>query len=213
MKLKNLHEAFDQIRINNGDELPDTSEDTDDVSGSGVFARVKGDKDPHMINKIAKKWDTAYNAYVDFLIDNKVAQANPHFPRIYVAQNGTKWQMEKLQYTLYDYLNTTNDSISRSDLSDRLETLVDIYFKDHVGIDDYYDFAMNINHPENIKLGTYRKALSIVKELHKELGDKYPQSVMSLDLHAKNIMVRMSQVGPQLVITDPFADMNEVHDD
>lgn len=207
MKLKQLLETFETQR----GSFPDTS--TGSTIGRGYYASVKPDEDPHMVNKKQTKEDSSYAAYVNFLIDNKLAQANPHFPRIYVSQNGTKWKMEKLQYTLYDYLNVTNDSISRIDLSDRLETLVDIYFKDHVGIDDYYEFIYNIKHPENIKLGTYRKALSIVKELHSELRDKYPRSLMALDLHGKNIMVRMSQVGPQLVITDPFADMNEVHND
>lgn len=209
MKLKQLLESFDQIRINNGDELPDTSEHTDDVKGSGAFAKVKGDKDPHMINKIATKWDTGYNAYIDFLIDNKLAQSNPHFPRVYVAQNGTKWQMEKLPHTLFSYLGGDGD---RDLAKERLDTLISIYIEDEIELTSEHGFSAFMNYissPENIKLGSYRKALTIVHDLYEKLKVEHPQSLMVLDLHSKNIMVRITPVGPQLVITDPFADMNE----
>lgn len=204
-----LLEVFDQLKINNGEELPDTSVDSDDVFGSGAFAKVKGDEDPHMINKISKKWDTGYNEYVEFLMDNKLAQANPHFPRIYVAQNGTKWKMEKLQYTLNSYLNICDDP---KELKQRRETIVSMYIKDswveNVEF-NYWQVAQLLTQPKAIKLGPYRRALELVRELHSDAQNKHPQSMMALDLHDKNIMIRLSPVGPQLVIVDPLADMNE----
>lgn len=200
-----LIEAFDQIKTDQ--HLPDTSVDSEDVSGRGKFSAVKGDQDPHMINKVAHRHDPAYNAYVDFLIDNKLAQSNPHFPRIYTSEGNDKWKTEKLQYTLRQYLYDKNTD--PKELDQRLETLASIYLNDKEYESDITpnSFYRLITQPSKIKLGTYRRALEIINQLFDKLRHDDPRAYLIIDLHPDNIMVRMSPVGPQLVLVDPFADM------
>ena len=201
-----LIEAFDQIKTDQ--HLPDTSVDSEDVSGRGKFSSVKGDQDPHMINKVSHRHDPAYNAYVDFLIDNKLAQSNPHFPRIYTSEGNDKWKMEKLQYTLRQYLTDKNTEIQ--ELDQRLDTLASIYLKDEIIKNNIIvpnSFFKLVISDKNIKLGTYRRALEIINQLFDKLRHDDPRAYLIIDLHPDNIMVRMSPVGPQLVLVDPFADM------
>lgn len=187
MKIKQLLEAFEQQR----GEFPDTS--TGGVLGSGAFASVKGDKDPFMVNKSAYGEDEAYSIYIKFLADNKLAQANPHFPRVYEIGDN-KWKMEKLPFTLKQFFEDDENQHYK-------QMICDVYLKQPKN-DAYWNFT----NPKLIKLGTYRRALEMVNAYadnhnsNREPEDKY----LGHDLHSKNIMVRLTPQGPQLVITDPW---------
>jgi hypothetical protein len=195
MKLKQLCEAFDQEVA---DTFPDSSKEDPEVKGSGFFAAVKGDEDPFMINKVNKgiDEDPAYDAYVN----NKLAQSNPHFPRIYQIQRGKKWKMEKLPFTLEEYLNTDD----HEENTHRFNLINNIYF-DGAALNDkgkLYDLVKSASSP--IKLESYKKALGMIEQ---EFLSLRKSNKFRYDLHANNIMVRLTPQGPQLVITDPWETM------
>lgn len=199
MKLKNLCEAFEQQT----GTFPDTSQPQDGVRGSGLYSSVTGDKDPFMINKKqhAHMNDRAYAIYVKFITDNKLAQANPHFPRIYEIGDG-KWKMEKLPYTLRQYFEYGEDDEN----DQHREIICNMYLHNYDPQRfTYWDFS----DPSKIKLGTYKKALKIIYDYRKKHNDSIYDSdedgkYLGDDLHNGNIMVRLTPQGPQLVITDPW---------
>jgi len=192
MKIKQLLEAFEpQVGT-----FPDTSQNREDVGGRGAYASVKGDEDPFMINKYSHPHveDPGYTTYVKLIVDNKLAQANPHFPRIYEVSNG-KWKMEKLPFTLRQYFEGGDYHENKHNT----EVICSMYLKNPDNF-DFYDFS----DPEQIKLGTYRKALEIIHKFARENNSKPSAVWLGDDLHASNIMVRLTPQGPQLVITDPW---------
>jgi len=192
MKLKNLHESFEQ-QIG---PLPDKS-NSGKTLGGGWFASVTDDEDPHMVNKATHRQDPAYAAYVDFLLKNKLAQANPHFPRIYEIGNG-QWKMEKLPYTLSQFFEVQDydQYINNKDM------IGNMYLKD---FDPNRITSWDFDSPTNIKLGTYRKALELVHAARIAYNETNPEKRLTDDLHPGNIMVRLTPQGPQLVITDPWS--------
>ena len=196
MKLKQLLESFEP----QFGTFPDTSKKREDVGGRGIYASVKGDEDPFMINKYSHPHveDPGYTAYVKLITDNKLAQANPHFPRIYEISDG-KWKMEKLPFTLRQYFESGDYHENKHNK----EVICGMYLNDYDPANfDYWDFT----YPYKIKLGTYRKALEIIHKFAKENNSKRESGDVWLgdDLHASNIMVRLTPQGPQLVITDPW---------
>lgn len=195
MKLKNLLEAFETQR----GSFPDTTDNDSNVLGRGYFASVKPDKeDPHMIIKKQHREDPSYDTYVDFLVNNKLAQANPHFPRIYEISKG-QWKMEKLPFTLSQFFSPDNGN---DQWENNKQIIGHMYLKDF----DPARFSTRIfENPENIKLGTYRKALELVHTAREKHNQSGVGEHLSDDLHPGNIMVRLTPHGPQLVITDPWS--------
>lgn len=190
MKIKQLLEAFETQR----GSFPDTS--TGVTIGQGYYASVKPDEDPHMVNKKQTRQDTSYAAYVDFLVNNKLAQSNPHFPRIYEVGDG-QWKLERLPYTISDIFNDDKNEHYK-------EMICNIYLKD---FDPYRVTSWDFSKHDNIKLGTYRKALELVDAARIKFNQENDGSKKNLndDLHPGNIMVRLTAQGPQLVITDPWS--------
>lgn len=201
MKLKQLIEVFDQQNLR---DVPKNSKGNE--TGSGHFSSVASNKDdPHTVIKTATKHDTAYNAYVDFLMKNKIAQRNPHFPRIYVSAGGKHWEMEKLHMTLQEYL--IYEAADTEEANERIRNVTELYLIDEfsnipnspaLGLQTRVSsLVFALQKPKNIKLESWKEAVKIVHDFI----DSDPE--FREDIASKNIMVRLSPVGIQLVFTDP----------
>lgn len=186
-----------------------------DDPNAGWYSHVVGDKDPHMVNKISHRHDPAYSYFVEYLIKNKIAQDNPHFPRIYdvskyTDKNGQskyKWQMERLKITLYKYISIDNSAIAK----ERMRYIGEIYLTD-TGVKDLEysmakqsniaytvnDFCNYIIDPQYLQDNAYKDAIKIVEKM------KQAKHGVFMDLHGNNLMLRFGPYAPQLVIIDPF---------
>lgn len=220
-------EHLDATYIDSQD--PDlTDEERNPKIRAGYYSHVKPHPNPHMINKINTAQDNAYSLFIKFLTNNENAKDNIHFPRIHEIKKFTKngnhsviqYVMEKLHMTLYDYI--------RDDL-DNLEMLCNIYLKDSIA-EKYTElkndkkkltlflrqnysipvpFVQDILNPENIKLESFKEALYILKGFLKQ-ATKIGHRV---DLHGNNLMVRLTNTGPQIVIIDPVSNNDEDEDE
>lgn len=206
-----LHDEKNLEKIDNADD-----------PRNGHYSHITKDIDPHLINKISHRPDPAYNTYVDFLIHNKLAQSNPHFPRIYInntyqntkssTDNKKLWRMEKLPYTFMTYLFKMDGNYSMGNIEeteDRMKNLANLYFKDPSKYNQEGLTPKQINQLANdmfddlkisdlIKLDSWKEALEILYEFF----NNHP---FSDDFHMNNMMVRTTSYGPQLVITDPVS--------
>lgn len=194
----------------------------DDTVGS--YAKVDPDEDdPHMVKKtthpehaVAQSNDIAdsYFHFIKYITDNKLADNNPFFPRVYsiktnVDKRGMKqpvYQMEKLipfseidQDLLIAYGNRIfldfEDSLGRKrDDDERLKARGFTGSANLVG--RAFSDAIFRNNIADKKLAD---AIGVIKKLIRQIDG----SVM--DLHAKNMMFRRSGQGIQLVLIDPIA--------
>jgi hypothetical protein len=217
-----LYEIFDTKSKNiTGNSHLSNRWDLTGTETGGIHSHVVPDTDPHMINKISHNDDPAYKKYVRFLANSKLAQQNPHFPRIYEdktylsTKTGQKklWKMEKLPFTYYNY------TIVRGDYEtslERIRNLADLYI-----VKEYSNMFDNVR-PETEKWEQNRQIIDLSDKLFKMLKSKdligmesYAEALEIImqnnrkigfvDLHDKNIMVRLSGQGPQLVFTDPYS--------
>lgn len=200
-------ELFTQQKLNT---VP-TNVATQDDDKSGHFSTVKTNaNDPHTVIKTARKRDNAYNSYADFIMHNKLAQSNPHFPRIYTSAGGKHWEMEKLQNTLREYLmdETTTDE----EFNERFEMITNLYIKDKYTPmlkSPHLSIGLRLRHlisalkdPGKIKLESYKEA---IETLHAFIS----KNKFEDDIRDANIMIRRTPVGPQLVLLDPVFDRKD----
>ncbi len=203
-----LIEVFDQQQLKDVPKVNTGSE-----TGGGHFSTVFNNKDdPHTVIKTADYHDSAYNAYADFLMKNKLAQRNPHFPRIYVSAGGKHWEMEKLHKTLQEYL--IYDATNNEESDERINNVTELYLNDqvsnipnspHLGLQNRVSsLVFALQKPKNIKLESWKEAVTIIHDFI----DSNPH--FREDIAAKNIMVRLSPVGIQLVFTDPAFSIKDV---
>jgi len=217
MKLSEVFDTKRKTTIGNS-ELSDRTDLTGTKNG-GVFSHVVPDVDPHMVNKISHRHDPAYNRYVNFLVSSKLAQQNPHFPRIYEdktyisTKTGNKkvWKMEKLPFTYLQYTVVRQDyelSLTRMEhianmylvpewasLFENVRREKDKWEQDHQIIQLSIKLFSFLKKPDDIILDSYKEALQVILK----------NATGRLDIHDENIMVRTTAQGPQLVFTDPYA--------
>lgn len=185
--------------------------------GSGVYSKVRNDpNDPHMVQKRHRDPKAAstdgFVKWADYLINNKLVDTNPHFPRIYNARkiedsegkNIYKYQIEKLvsaedvspkileaiwrqNFTQY----SMPEDIEELDAEDIADTMSGIISMAVEGNSEYMDDIISDS----------------LKEAVKHLRAYYAETNYNAlpDLHSGNIMLRRTPHGIQLVITDPFA--------
>lgn len=196
-------------------EPEDTLDDNAPVK-HGYYSHVTDDTDPHMINKISHRDDPSYIYFVEYLIKNKTAQNNPHFPRIYDVTTYTdgngkvkyKWKMEKLKITLHNYVNAADKDTA----VERMQTLAEVYlnstgvkhFEEQLGLLKTKEFLVlyfcsYIVNQYLLKPGPYKDAIKIIEDLSQTKGR------LDKDLHGNNLMIRFGPYAPQLVIIDPFS--------
>lgn len=214
-----LNEIFDTQITSKALDAPFTPNDGNryedqEALGVGHFSRAfKDPDDPHMIDKeqIRKSYQDrmadGFEFFAKKVIKNKLWN-EIHFPRIYVENVTTdktgkknyKWKMEKL--------------IPLTEYSDEgLHHLAEQYFGEDnaIEINSGYTLASAVQDAVHgyikIRDEQLMKALKILKELYKEYFE-LTNGGGFWDMHAANMMIRRTSVGPQLVITDPFASSN-----
>lgn len=198
------------------------------VLGKGTASVVFNDKnDPHMVNK--KSHEVNFNKgsegfsmgrydgfrdYAKFIIDNKLADKNPWFPRIYEmknfshtdsGQNVQKYKIEKLiglqNLTqqeidfLYKKLFSieTDDDHDYSNKMEDLEILVNYISIGFTRGESYLEYARDITIEDN----TLSQAIDYVMKF------KNQYKISLDDWTLDNLMFRRTSYGPQIVIVDP----------
>ncbi len=193
--------------------------------GIGAFASAYKHKDtPQDVTKGSKastKPD-GFQAFFIALSKDKEAQANPYFPRFrnintfkhkYSAKQSYVVKVESLE----PYSNLSKDE--RKMLMNKIFTshgkdVINHYLQDiHSYPKDYIDqpnqllsgaIRAALENQEwgdelrwEIRDGKFKKAIEFLQKTAKEYEYKF-------DLHSKNIMIRRTSVGVQLVINDPM---------
>lgn len=180
------------------------------VLGSGVEAIVFQSSRPQNQGTVTR-WlrnqskDANNNGPIQYVIRGQQLN-NPFIPRVYnikqiQRKNGVfefAIQMEKLAMTLEQYFTKTDHLLERQ----LLEQLYQAEYVDELMNDGYT--------PENLESAVLM-ALSgedsqhftpMFKQAH-DLAVKYNTSRF-LDIHDENAMIRLTSVGPQIVLTDPI---------
>lgn len=182
--------------------------------GKGRYAAVT-QPDDFSVNKTARKkvldvFTDPYYVYIKTIADNKLADSNPYFPRVNGVESGKigdssrpTYNMEKLQPI---------SSLPRDILYNLGKQITNLgkhydqnftFQEEHNGsgaraIISTMNRALHTRNLSEIKDPRLKSAIS---ELIK-IREKYPK--FKPDLHPDNVMVRLTSVGPQLVLTDPL---------
>lgn len=196
MKLKDLFESFQT------DENEDFLKYRGDEIGRGAFATVYSTEKGHQtaVRSIDYHTDYAYSYWVKNLIERKLRQKNPHFPKFFNINIDPKTdiiidaEMERL---------TPGHDLT----SDQLDLLFFDVYGDKVPPDKR--LLKDIN--DQCKTGNSRIQNKLLIEACKITTDLYKlrRDELIWDLHGDNIMARIYKYGIQLVITDPFAPVLE----
>lgn len=182
---------------------------SDAATGAYGFAHPDPE-DPHMINKeLYGPSELEYDAYYQYIkAASPYMGENPYFPRVYIVKLEKDpggnirpvYQMEKLY---------PGDILNRSK---RGKLAMAHMFEKMFGIEESIVRWYYITDTLKAMLtgyGSYPKADPLLKqavELIKKV--KKSNSSFDYDVHEGNAMIRMSSMGPQLVITDPLYEMN-----
>jgi hypothetical protein len=194
----------------------------DSILGAGIDAVVFHSSKPQNAGVVTKwvrdqKYDAKNNTYVQYLIKN---QNNPYVPVVYsITQHNLQdgeysfsIQMEKLHNTVKEYLiiNINDEHLFR--------VVVALFFTD-----ESTDYLMRTYFHENPKIiiklmcsvlddhtvgyDVNPQLSAIIEKIHNVITQQrtlYGNSRVGVDLHLENVMIRLTSVGPQLVITDPY---------
>lgn len=182
-----------------------------DIRGKqGWFSRVHG-KDPHTIDKfnvrdLPANPDAAQDGFwiwANAIMENKLFEKNPHFPRIYEETAYRGKEREKRRYKMERLF--TPDEFSR----EQLETMMEQYLTER-GLSEIKNFADTANDAWELFCGMIErtspksissKQLLAAAEVAYELSQKHGYNV---DIHDNNVMLRKTQFGIIPVISDPL---------
>ena len=193
--------------------------DQRDDGGWGAYAAVDTDPNDPFIAK--KKYHVpmqdlnkdAYYVYIKTIADNGLAKSNPYFPRVYNVEiekdsSGNaqpKFNMEKLA------LSSSLDREALLGMGDRMFNRFEYIFPSNTPPTDRelrytisHGMSQIIKHSafDRAKDPQLEEALRLIKKI---LLDS--KGAFVVDIHAANYMIRSTPHGPQLVLTDPIADM------
>ena len=177
-----------------------------EVVGTGVFSKVTK-ADDFTVNKQTApasniQWNPYY-IYVATIAKLKLAEKNPYFPRVYSVNSGKVGKTYHPTYNIEQLTPITNldDSVIVG-LARAILNVNEKMLETHgaaelisIEIENAIDAPSEIK--KTIKDPQLAEAIRIISKIYKK-------NDFELDLHAKNLMVRLTSVGPQLVITDPF---------
>lgn len=184
-----------------------------DDGRTGFFSRVADDKkDPHMVVKstIKPQYSDGYHYYIKQLIEKDLIDTNIHFPRIYNVKriedkngyNVYKYQMEKLVKFLVLDIDLQKAVLENNFNYDKgkVELEIEQYGAKGIAIQvaDMLDEGAR-GKTSVIKSSSLMEALKVLNMIKEE------NSMLTLDIHISNFMVRMTPSGPQIVLTDPFS--------
>lgn len=187
---------------------------------SGAFGYVKSDQDPFLVKKRPHFTNDdlsndAYYTYIKTIVDDKLAQSNPYFPRIYdikIFKDSTdkklySIKLEKL-FELED-ISTEELKILLNKCFKNLNELIEDYYKVNEFDGDFIHDERgdlfniidgNIIDIKKLKDDNLKKVISLIQKIVKDNNGKF-----HWDLHSGNLMVRRTAKGSQLVIVDPLA--------
>lgn len=183
--------------------------------GVGLFGYVKKGGDPFLINKKSHMFtnleNDGYFTYIKYIVDNKLSEKNPYFPRVYEIKTFTDNNQNKRYSIKLETLIDLNDLDE-----DELYNLINNLFKDADAHIAEMKSATNVKQQKTIlffvledlikssDLNLYSKdellydAIKIIRTIKASSGFEW-------DLHAGNMMARRGKTGLQLVITDPLS--------
>lgn len=197
--------------------------------GGGAVAKVyPHETDPHMVVKKEKSHKSsrelgrfgihsrndAFAYYIDAAAP--YMKSNPYLPRVYI-KNTRKSKNGIISYTYvierladrFDSSTVTPEMVDA--MADKI--LVDPYFVNMENkhgkwskLVEIIERAIEQQNYSKIKDEQLIEAGNIIHEAIKKYKTDWPQNDarIRVDLHAGNFMIRMTPVGPQLVITDPL---------
>lgn len=182
----------------------------------------KDKKEPFTVNKKPHTFidtsEDAYYVYIKTIVDHKLAQENPYFPKVYKfktlnIKNNTDRRSRSYDIQLEKLIEF--DELKTKEALTLLEKILDDegikYFHNNYGI-----LKSNSYHQKNIRDIILFILNCIATNVY--VKDKYAKDAMSLindlrnaygfilDLSEWNVMFRRSSYGIQMVITDPLAD-------
>lgn len=185
--------------------------------GSGLFAKVYPGRKTNTVIKVARV-DSPKDGYIEFIREVLNNPHNPFFPRIYNAKLYLPEQsddyyfvveMEKLRPLMSDQLKDAAPHIL-SQLHVDFEKFIQEtgLLKKHEqrsGLDQRIGSVLDKIFSNPQLLGKIRKHTN--NEQLAEAISAYMRLLKNHqhDMHEENIMVRLTNVGPQLVFTDPVA--------
>ncbi len=221
MKIQKLLEAeFDsqQRTVSSGKEFKDKQYKHQQgqrkyypTGRSGAFGRVYSIGDPHTVVKrphAAQEDTDPYYVYAKEVIENKLAQKNPYFPRFFNvkevkdSENNILYRFEMEKLKSCEEIENNNPEIIKNTILNIFGE--DIYKTYYVERESEYHAkflanAMSVHIVENHADTNDDNFNNAIRLLHRIKED----NEFVLDLHSKNIMFRLSPY-PQVVITDPF---------
>lgn len=175
----------------------------------GAFGYVKPGTDEFTIKKRSHTFSNltndAYFTYVKTIVDNKLFESNPYFPRIYAINTIKDKNTGEERYSINMEKLITLDSISDESLDIIYQRIFGVPIEKSVFTHstrlsiDLLDTVEN-NNLSIIKDQYCKEALQLIKSI-KENNARF-----IYDIHDNNIMIRKTNFGDQLVFTDPLAE-------
>lgn len=213
MKLLDINESFETINKTIIGDGP--------MSHGDHPIRDVANPDPHLVNRISDN-DEVYNRYTKFLFNNKLAQKNPHFLRIYedktfISTDKNETHPKKLltmAATPMTFKNFILFENNNAQSLERIKQIANAYLNEQVT--NKYDQVQL----ENNRALDRNRVKQLEQELISDLSDvanisleSYKEALMilidashigSLNITDENVKVRRSPYGPQLVFDKPF---------
>ena len=178
--------------------------------GNGSYARVFAHpRDPHMVMRVERDFSShEFNGYFRwFSLLGEKAGHNPYLPRIYEIQGKQMSEKRPNQWKFAYTLEKLHDA----------EKLIGSGKIDKQNIIPIVDEVLNKaaaktvkrSYPtyamwENMAWNLYDRRINSSNTLLLEAFALIDRANLRLDIHEKNIMLRLTPTGPQLVLTDPI---------
>jgi len=207
-----LHEIFEEYHTSaTGEDPVPVKQDikiSSSMIGDGTQAKVyQHPKNPNAVIKLASiAGDPKTDPYVKFIKIALAHQDNPFFPRIYSAKmyasNDEKWWQNIGNFNTLVVTMEKLHQITKNNkkLHDVVLDNFQLQGVDILNVYDLYDYFKSrskrlllARHTKNPKL---REALRLLEPILKDEQN-------TVDMHYNNWMMRLTGVGPQLVIVDP----------
>lgn len=195
----------------------------DKVSAGWYSRAVQHPSDPHQFiksTKLTSKLDRdAFHKYIQMVVSlHKRGIENPYFPSVYEIKvtrdpkqnTRPQYHLQKLHSFREFDQNALAGMVERMfEKDDNTRLLLIKHRRNKVTAYDIWDFictkaadAVTWNNYDKIKDKNLIQALRFISALSKKYW-------FNNDMHIGNFMIRITNTGPQLVITDPLSDSGE----
>lgn len=198
-----LHEIYTPSFV----ALPTKTPDNHKEIGSGSFSSVTLHPDAHQVSKNSTRKtaleDDAYFQYIHRVVDDRLYEGNPYFPRIYhIEVYGGK--NEDVYYKVDMEKLTEIYSLSEPELQGMYDHMFEPYENNDSPPDMRTQIIVQLRdllsgrtiYSKEAKDPLLSKALDVLKEIHDS------NKLFAWDIYPTNVMARRTPVGCQLVLTD-----------